>query len=134
MWSLPAAAQLTLDTNPFTTTQGEKDAVPSMSGTPWATQTHGRFIDVDTESKAILLIPAFIPKSPLGFHTRSSNETNQIGPARVWQQLVGQIKCTGAGVEGWTVASMVVGGKGWLRSRHWDLAGIPVTKVILLKS
>uniref|UniRef100_A0A8C0M637 Ig-like domain-containing protein n=1 Tax=Canis lupus familiaris TaxID=9615 RepID=A0A8C0M637_CANLF len=44
MWSLPAAAQLTLDTNPFTTTQGEKDAVPSMSGTPWATQTHGRFI------------------------------------------------------------------------------------------
>lgn len=70
-------------------------------------QTRGRFRDVGTENKAIVLMPAFILKHPSGFHAQSPNRTNLIGPARLWQQPVRSV-VLGAGVEGWPV---VVGGK-----------------------
>ncbi|XP_006732059.1 carcinoembryonic antigen-related cell adhesion molecule 20 [Leptonychotes weddellii] len=56
MWSPPAAVQFTLDATPLTTTQGEKDVVPSRSGTPWAPQTCGRFRDVELPGRPTISI------------------------------------------------------------------------------
>lgn len=110
VWSLPTAAHLIPDAHLLNTIQSKKDVILSMFGTPWMPQTHGRCRDVDTENKAVIL------KHPSRFHVQSPNRMNLMGPARVWQQLVGLI-VLGAGIKGWTMAVMAGGGKGWLRSR-----------------